>query len=321
MGDLHPPAAIDRLVVTGPAGAVDDAVARVAADAAADAAGGATPDWLAPRQAVQVTPGAGIDAAAAVAALRTALADRPVDVNGIAAAGRRKKLLLADMDSTIVDGETLDDLARHAGRHDEIAAVTRRAMTGALDFETALRDRVARLAGLPEQAIADTLAGLALIPGAMALVATMRAAGAHCVLVSGGFEPFTRRVRDWVGFHEDRSNRLDIADGRLTGRVLDPILGRTAKLETLRALAVARGLRLDETVAVGDGANDLAMLGAAGFGIAFRAKPVVAAAAALRLDHSDLTGLLYLQGYRADEIVTPPGRRGPPDGRISDGRT
>lgn len=306
MGDLH--AAVPDsdaapeawLVLTGPAGAID---ATVVAETGAvlDGLGiAAAPEVLAPDTAIQIPLAA--SRPNPVEALRMALRDRPVDVNRVSAAGRRKTLLLADMDSTIVDAETLDELAAHAGLYDEIAAVTRRAMNGELDFETALRERVGKLAGLPEAAIDDTLSKLALIPGARTLVATMKANGAYCALVSGGFEPFTRRVREMVGFDEDRSNRLEIADGRLTGRVLEPILGREAKLATLTQLLATHGLEPQAAVTVGDGANDLAMLAAAGLGVAFRAKPAVAAEAAVRLDHTDLTGLLFLQGYRAGEF-------------------
>jgi len=309
MGDLHAAssdAASDAdawLVLTGPAGAID---ASVVADAGAvmDSLGiAAAPETLAPDTALQIALTAAMPDP--VEPLRTALRDRPVDVNRVTAVGRRKRLLLADMDSTIVDAETLDELAAHAGLYDEIAAVTRRAMNGELDFETALRERVGKLAGLPETAIDDTLSKLSLIPGARTLVATMKAHGAYCALVSGGFEPFTRRVREMVGFDEDRSNRLEIADGRLTGRVHEPILGREAKLATLTQLLATHGLEPEAAVTVGDGANDLAMLAAAGLGVAFRAKPAVAAEAAVRLDHTDLTGLLFLQGFGAGEFSEP----------------
>ncbi|MBL8673070.1 MAG: phosphoserine phosphatase SerB, partial [Alphaproteobacteria bacterium] len=233
----------------------------------------------------------------------------PVDLAVQPAAGRRKRLMLADMDSTMVTGETLDEMAAHAGLKDVIAAITRRSMNGELDFPTALRERVAMLAGLPEQAIAATLAAMDYSPGAATAVATMRAHGCRCVLISGGFAPFTARVRAALGFDEDHANRLEMAGGKLTGRLVEPILDKDAKLATLRRRAADLGLGLDATLTVGDGANDLPMLTAAsaggGIGVAWRGKPAVAAQARYRLDHADLTGLLWLQGYREREVVRP----------------
>ncbi len=207
------------------------------------------------------------------------------------------------MDSTIVTSETLDELAAQAGIKDRIAAITARAMNGELDFEAALRERVGMLKGLGLEALERTWATTELMPGARALVATMRAAGARCALVSGGFTFFTGRVAETVGFHEHHSNTLLDDGARLTGQVADPILGRHAKLATLKRLAAEEGIALTETLAVGDGANDLDMLGAAGLGVAFRAKPVVAAAARARVEHADLRALLFAQGYRAGEIA------------------
>jgi phosphoserine phosphatase len=225
-----------------------------------------------------------------------------VDANAQPAAGRRKRLLIADMDSTIITSESLDELAEYAGLKEVISAITARAMRGELNFEAALAERVAMLAGLPESAIDAVLARIEITAGAAALVATMTANGAYCALVSGGFTPMTGAIRARLGFDEDRANRLEIAGGALTGRVLEPILGREAKLAALHELAGRLGTGPLDAVAVGDGANDLAMLQAAGIGVAFRAKPAVREAAAFRIDHGDLTGLLYLQGYRAAEI-------------------
>lgn len=258
-------------------------------------------DWLAPDIAVDL-PFDGIVPSTALPRVRDALADRPVDVNAQAAAGRRKQALIADMDSTIITSESLDELAEYAGLKDVIAAITARAMRGELEFEAALTERVAMLKGLPESTIDGVLARIEITAGAAALVATMKANGAYCALVSGGFTPITGAIRRRLGFDEDRANRLEIADGALTGQVVHPILGRDAKLAALHEVTARRGAGPRDAVAVGDGANDLAMLQAAGIGVAFRAKPAVREAAAFRIDHGDLTGLLYLQGYRAADI-------------------
>jgi len=284
--------------------------ADVATARAALAAIGATtaaPDWLAPDLACDIAF-AGAAAPLAQAAVAAALAHRPIDLHAQPASGRRKRLLVADMDSTIVTSETLDELAEHAGIKDKIAAITRRSMNGEIDFAAALRERVAMIAGLPVEALAATLARTELTAGAVALVRTMRAAGAHTALVSGGFRYFTRSIAARCGFDEEAANDLVVADGRLTGAVVEPILTRDTKLETLRRLAAARGFGPDETLAVGDGANDLPMLVAAGLGVAFRAKPIVAAAAGCRVDHGDLTALLYIQGYRQAELVSDQAR-------------
>ncbi len=236
-------------------------------------------------------------------AVAAALGGAAVDAIAQAASGRRKLLLLADMDSTIVTSETLDELAAHAGLKEEIAAITRRSMNGEIDFAAALRERVGMLRGLRLGALEETWRRTELMPGARELVATMRAHGATTALVSGGFTFFTGRVAALVGFDLHRANTL-LDDGMaLTGAVGEPILDRDAKLATLRELAAARGLAVEQTLAVGDGANDLAMLRAAGLGVAFRAKPVVAAEARAELRHASLRGLLFAQGYRADEII------------------
>lgn len=266
------------------------------------AAAGA-PDWLAPEEAADL-PFDGLSPDQAGAAALAALDGAPVDAIAQAAEGRRKRLLLADMDSTIVTGETLDELAAYAGLKDRVAEITRRSMNGELDFKAALVERVGMLAGLPVSALERTWEGTALTPGAAELVRTMRAAGAHCALVSGGFTFFTGRVAERAGFHAHYSNTLLVEDGKLTGRVAQPILDRDAKLDALKRLAAEHALPLSATLAVGDGANDLAMIQAAGLGVAFRAKPVVAAAARVRVDHADLRALLFAQGFRGEEIVT-----------------
>ncbi|MCO6417146.1 phosphoserine phosphatase SerB [Siccirubricoccus sp. KC 17139] len=261
-----------------------------------------TPDWLSPGEAADL-PFTGLAADQAMAVARRALAGAPVDLYAQPAEGRRKSLLLADMDSTIVTSETLDELAAYAGLKERIAEITRRSMNGELDFRQALVERVGMLAGLPTEALERTWAETQVTAGAAALVATMRANGAHCAIVSGGFTFFTGRVADKLGFHAHYSNTLLVADGKLTGKVGEPILDRDAKLATLKRLAAELALPLSATLTVGDGANDLAMIQAAGLGVAFRAKPVVAAAARARVDHTDLRALLFFQGYRAAEIL------------------
>lgn len=237
--------------------------------------------------------------------------DHAIDVNIVAddLAFRRSKLLIADMESTMIEQEMIDELADHVGRRDEIAKITERAMRGELDFEASLRERVGMLAGLDGSVLDEIYARrVTLMPGAATLIKTMRANGAYCALVSGGFTVFTERVAARLGFDEQQANVLEIENGKLTGRVREPILGRAAKRQAMERIAKARGIHQAETLAVGDGANDLDMLGAAGLGVAFRAKPKVREAAhAMRngavITHGDLTGLLSLQGYRRNEYV------------------
>ena len=245
-----------------------------------------------------------VEGRAALAAARDIARAMPWDINLVPTTARAKKLLLADMDSTIINVECLDELADMAGLKPQIAAITERAMRGELEFEAALRERVGMLKGLKLDALERTYAErVRLNPGAKSLLATMRAQGAHTMLVSGGFGYFTRRVAEAAGFHAERGNTL-LDDGtHLTGEVSTPILGREAKLAALEE-AVAR-LKIDfaETLAVGDGANDLAMIGRAGLGVAYHAKPVVAEAAGAAIQHNDLTALLYLQGYSDGDII------------------
>jgi phosphoserine phosphatase len=237
-------------------------------------------------------------------AVGQALAGLPVDAAVQLQAGRRKALFLADMDSTIIGCECLDELADFAGVKDKVAAITERAMRGELDFAAALRERVAMLDGLSDDALQRCYdERVRLNPGARTLVQTLRANGTRCVLVSGGFTFFTERVAEAAGFHAQRANRFEIKDGRLAGRVVGHILGREAKLAALREESEALGLGLDAATAIGDGANDLAMIEAAGLGVAYRAKPVVAARADARLDHADLTALLHFQGYAVEDFV------------------
>ena len=228
-----------------------------------------------------------------------------VDVCAQMAEGRKKRLLIADMDSTIIGCECLDELADFAGLKAEIAATTERAMRGELEFEPALRERVAKLKGLALGALQKTYdERVRLNPGARTLVRTMAAHGARSVLVSGGFEFFTSRVAEAAGFAAQRANRLIDDGAALTGQVGEPILGRAAKLQALNEEAEAAGLGLHQTLAIGDGANDLAMIEAAGLGVAYRAKPIVAAQADAKVDHTDLRALLYFQGYGQESFVT-----------------
>lgn len=279
------------------AGLDADAVAAVRSGLRALGAETDAADWLAPGAACDL-PFADLAPEQAEAAARNALGDSPVDLCAQPVAGRRKSLLVADMESTIIEQEMLDELGDYVGKKAEIAAITARAMNGEIDFVGALRERVALLTGLPASTLDEVWKRATLMPGAQTLIATMKAHGADCLLVSGGFRCFTARVRDWLGFDEDRGNDLEIADGALTGRPTLPILDKNSKLEALTEAAAARRLPLAATMTVGDGANDLPMLTAAGLGVAFRAKPSVAAQARARIDHGDLTALLYLQGYR-----------------------
>ncbi len=278
----------------------DAAVLTVAlVDRVRESIGGGIVSVLSAGEAVDIA----VDALPDLAAVRSALGDAAVDAIAQPVEGRRKRLLIADMDSTIVTGETLDELADFAGLKERIAGITARAMNGELDFKAALRERVAMLKGLPVSALERTWQRVRLTAGAAELVATMRANGAVTALVSGGFTFFTGRVAALVGFDLHRSNVL-LDDGAvLTGAVAEPILDRFAKVATLHELAARDGLALSATLAVGDGANDLDMLRVAGLGVAFRAKPIVAAEARARVDYADLRALLFAQGYRGREFV------------------
>ncbi len=238
------------------------------------------------------------------AVIEQALEGERVDAIVTRSRGRRKGLLVADMDSTIVTSETLDELAAYAGLGEQIAAITKRSMNGEIDFATALRERVGMLRGLRLDALEQTWAATELTPGARELVATMRAHNATTALVSGGFTFFTGRVAAQIGFDVHHANTL-LEDGvALTGAVGEPILDRSSKLTILRELAAARGLQMTATLAVGDGANDLDMLREAGLGVAFHAKPIVAAEAKARVDYGNLRALLFAQGYKASDFVT-----------------
>ncbi|WP_296344218.1 phosphoserine phosphatase SerB [Reyranella sp.] len=266
-------------------------------DAAADAlrAAGATvgtPDWLAAGIACDL-PFEGTAASVTVPG---------VDVVALPAAGRRKKLLVADMESTMIHNEMLDELADFLGLREKIAGITARAMNGEIDFAGALTERVGLLKGLPVAKLDEAATRIRYMPGGATLLATMKKHGAHCALVSGGFTYFTEMVRQSLGFDFDAANILKHDGKTLTGTVEPPILGKEAKLAALQRLAAEQGVTPAEAVTVGDGANDLPMLQAAGLGVAFHAKPTVAAQVDARIDHGDLTALLYLQGYRRTDF-------------------
>ena len=227
-----------------------------------------------------------------------------VDMAVQRAEGRRKRLLIADMDSTMIRQECIDELADEAGVGAHVAQITARAMNGELDFEGALRERVGLLKGLPEGVIARVLRDrITLMPGGEVLLATMKAQGAYAALVSGGFTAFTRSVAGQLGFDENRANTLHVAEGKLAGTVAEPILGKEAKLQALNQISTRMGITPAEAIAVGDGANDLPMLKAAGTGVALHAKPRVQVECEVRVNHGDLTALLYLQGYSRDEFA------------------
>ena len=233
-----------------------------------------------------------------------ALQEDRIDLAIQSAEGRRRKMLLADMDSTMIDQECIDELAVEAGVGEHVAGITARAMNGELDFEAALRERVGLLKGLPVTVIDKVLEKrITFASGGATLLATMKANGGHAALVSGGFTAFTEKVAAHLGFDEHRANVLLAEDGRLTGEVGQPILGGEAKVTALQEITARLGITPEQVISVGDGANDLGMLGASGAGVALHAKPSVAAQSELRINHGDLTALLFLQGYAAGEFV------------------
>jgi phosphoserine phosphatase len=270
-------------------------------------AGAATGEinWLAPQERACDLPFAHLESGLAHKIVLKTLTDLPIDFHAQPVLNRRKRLLLADMDSTIVTAETLDELAEEAGLKDVIAEITRRAMRGEIDFPQALVERVAMLADLPEAALARTAAKLTLMPGAATLVHTMRANGAFTALVSGGFKYFTGKVAARAGFQLDLANDLAMSDGRLTGELQGPILDKDGKLNALQTLSAERGLTPADAVTVGDGANDLPMLLAAGLGVAYYGKPLLREQVRAQVNHTDLRTLLFFQGYLAEEFVTP----------------
>jgi len=287
-------------------GALDDAAL---ARARAELPDAGAPQWLAPGEAADLPFNA--ERGADQSALHSNLAGRlraalggGIDAVVQRPDNRRKRLFLADMDSTMIGQECIDELADFVGLKDHVAAITERAMRGEIAFEPALRERVALLKGLPASTVDTVIAErITLTPGGRVLVATMRAAGARTCMVSGGFTLFTDRIAAMIGFDENRANRLEVAGGTLAGTVAEPIFGRDAKRTALIALRGQLGLDNADTMAIGDGANDIAMIAEAGLGVAFHAKPKVAELAPARIDHGDLTAMLYIQGYRKDEFV------------------
>jgi phosphoserine phosphatase len=284
-------------LVTNPAMFLEPALVNGLRDALA----GGEAVWLDPNCAAEFEVA---KAPRNVAEIRKSLAAEGVDLVCQPSAGRRKRLLLADMDSTMIQQECVDELAAVAGIGAEVAAITARAMNGELEFEAALKERVALLKGLPETAIAEVLASrITMMPGGAMLVATMKAHGAYAALVSGGFTAFTAAVAAKLGFDEHRANTLGIENGLLTGTVQEPILGREAKVATLDDLIEKLSISAADVLAIGDGANDLGMLTRASLGVAVHAKPVVQAQASHAINHGDLTALLYIQGYAKSEFV------------------
>ncbi|MGP6089094.1 phosphoserine phosphatase SerB [Antarctobacter jejuensis] len=270
-------------------------------DSLRNALGGGMASWLSADEAAEFpieTPPANLDQ------IRASIADM-ADLNILPAEGRQKKMLLADMDSTMIQQECIDELAEVAGVGDRVRDITARAMNGELDFEGALIERVGLLRGLPETVIDEVMQSrITLMPGGKALLDTMHAAGGHCVLVSGGFTAFTARVSALLRFDENRANTLLAQDGKLTGEVARPILGREAKVQALEEITAQLGIAEQDVIAVGDGANDLGMLTRVGLGVALHAKPSVQAQCGLRVNHGDLTALLYLQGYTKADFAS-----------------
>ncbi|WP_421091139.1 phosphoserine phosphatase SerB [Pseudochrobactrum sp. MP213Fo] len=261
--------------------------------------------WLADGIACDLPLKTGTDAEDATRKLRAALGDFPVDIVVQEQDTRRKKLLIADMDSTMIEQECIDELAEEVGLREHIAGITARAMNGEIAFEPALRERVALLKGLSVNIIDQVITNrISLTPGGLELIATMKKHGAYTALVSGGFTSFTAKIAATLGFDENRANILLDDGSLLTGMVAEPILGAEAKKISLDEICAKLGITAAQAMAVGDGANDLPMIKHAGSGVALHAKPAVAAQANMRIDHGDLTALLYLQGYRKTDFVT-----------------
>ncbi|WP_337266949.1 phosphoserine phosphatase SerB [Oryzifoliimicrobium ureilyticus] len=294
------------LVATLIANPSNPVLTQVLAEKAAAAADAAGLYWLADGIACDMVFRDGTEADTAKAKIEAVIADAPIDLVVQDAETRRKRVLIADMDSTMIGQECIDELAAEVGLKEKVASITARAMNGEIAFEPALRERVALLKGLPLSAVDDVIAKrITLTPGGHELVSTMKAKGGYAALVSGGFTVFTNRIANVLGFNENRANLLLEEGGKLTGVVAEPILGREAKVEALRQICAALEITPDDAIAVGDGANDLGMLNLAGSGVALHAKPAVAAEAKMRIDHGDLTALLYIQGYRKTDFVSP----------------
>ncbi|MDX3925196.1 MAG: phosphoserine phosphatase SerB [Shinella sp.] len=276
------------------------------AEQAADKVNASGLYWLADGIACDIALRDDADPQAEKDNLLAIIAGAPIDLVVQNAETRRKKLLIADMDSTMIGQECIDELAAEVGLKEHVAAITARAMNGEIAFEPALRERVALLKGLPISLVGDVIGKrITLTPGGPELIATMKSRGYHTALVSGGFTVFTNPIAEKLGFHENRANILLEKDGILTGKVAEPILGKQAKVDALTEIAARLGISTDEAMAVGDGANDLGMLHLSGSGVALHAKPTVAAEAKFRIDYGDLTALLYIQGYRKTDFATP----------------
>ncbi|MFK0330104.1 phosphoserine phosphatase SerB [Rhizobium sp. NPDC090275] len=293
------------LVATLVANPSNPVLTAAIAEKAADAAKASGLYWLADGVACDIALRDGTDATAAHAAITAVIGSTPIDLVIQDQDTRRKKLLIADMDSTMIGQECIDELAAEVGLKDKVAAITARAMNGEIAFEPALRERVALLKGLPISVIDEVIAKrITLTPGGMELIATMKAKGYYTALVSGGFTVFTSRIAATLGFDENRANILLEENGHLTGFVAEPILGKQAKVDALEDISRKIGISPEEAMAVGDGANDLGMLHLAGAGVALHAKPAVAAEAKIEINHADLSALLYIQGYRKTDFVT-----------------
>jgi phosphoserine phosphatase len=293
------------LVATLVANPSNPVLTAAIAEKTADAAKASGLYWLADGVACDIALRDGTDPTDAHAAITSVIAGAPIDLVIQDQDTRRKKLLIADMDSTMIGQECIDELAAEVGLKDKVAAITARAMNGEIAFEPALRERVALLKGLPISVVDEVIAKrITLTPGGMELIATMKAKGYYTALVSGGFTVFTSRIAATLGFDENRANILLEENGHLTGFVAEPILGKQAKVDALEDISKKLGISPEEAMAVGDGANDLGMLHLAGAGVALHAKPAVAAEAKIQINHADLSALLYIQGYRKTDFVT-----------------
>ncbi|MBC2804663.1 phosphoserine phosphatase SerB [Rhizobium ruizarguesonis] len=293
------------LVATLVANPSNPVLTAAIAEQAAEAVKASGLYWLADGIACDIALRDGTDAQAAEANILAVISNAPIDLVIQEQETRRKKLLIADMDSTMIGQECIDELAAEVGLKEKVATITARAMNGEIAFEPALRERVALLKGLPISVVDEVIAKrITLTPGGPELLATMKSKGHYTALVSGGFTVFTSRIAATLGFDENRANTLLEDGGILSGFVAEPILGKQAKVDALNEISARLGISPEEAIAVGDGANDLGMLHLAGAGVALHAKPAVAAEAQMRINHGDLTALLYIQGYRKTDFVS-----------------